>query len=125
MRCTLFKIVALLFAHATPALATNWNIRPWDELMSRSQVVDRIVGSEIAFMDRSVASYENNGRYIYTYNGGRAFTGSYEIEEDGSVCTNFDDGQRRCDLYVLHGPNLMLIAETGRRFQVRPSGQSD
>lgn len=112
------KLLACLILIGAPVAAADWNIRPWDQLMTREEVAERIVGAEVSFMDLSVASYGMDGQYVYTYHGGRAFSGVYEVVEDGSVCVDFDGGSRRCDLYVLHGDDLMLIAETGRRFRV-------
>jgi hypothetical protein len=86
--------------------------------MDRDQVMERVVGTQILFMDGGVARYDLDGRYSYTYQGGRAFEGSYRVEQDGSICVDFDNGPQRCDLYVLHGERLVMIAETGRRFPV-------
>ena len=105
---------------AMPASASDWNIRPWDGIMDLEEVQSRLVGQEVLFMDGAVASYGADGRYVYTYDGGRKFEGNYRIEDDGSVCVDFDAGQKRCDYYVLHGDRLVLIAETGRRFPVAP-----
>jgi len=88
--------------------------------MNRDEVIARIKGGEVLFMDGGVASYGEDGRYAYTYEGGRAFVGNYTIEEDGSICIEFDEGQTRCDLYVLHGERLVMLSENGRRFPVTP-----
>lgn len=88
--------------------------------MNREAVVERIVGGEVLFMDGGVASYGADGRYAYTYQGGREFVGNYTIEDDGSICVEFDEGQTRCDLYVLHGERLVMLSENGRRFPVAP-----
>ena len=112
-----FTIFAFVLA-ASPAVAQEWNIRPWDGEMSREEVVDWVVGEEILFMDGGVARYGADGRYAYIYEGGRSFEGAYRIEDDGSICVDFDNGPKRCDLYVLHGERLVMIAETGRRFPV-------
>lgn len=105
---------------ATPGFSADWNIRPWDEIMELDEVQTRLVGQDVLFMDGSIASYGSDGRYIYTYISGRKFEGDYQIRDDGSVCIDFDEGQKRCDFYVLHGERLVLIAETGRRFPVAP-----
>jgi len=114
-----FPLVLILFL-ASPSFAQDWNIRPWDGQMTRDQVVKRISGNEVLFMDGGVASYGLDGRYAYTYDGGRAYEGAYNIEEDGSICIDFDSGPDRCDLYVLHGERLVMIAQNGRRFPVAP-----
>lgn len=107
---------ALFLTFAIPALAAEWNIRPWDGVMTRDDVVARVVGAEIRFPDGSAARYGNDGRYVYTYHGGREFHGAYQVDGDGAICVAFDAGQRRCDLYVLHDTRLVLITEDGRRF---------
>jgi len=116
----LIRILAALIFCATPAVAAEWNIRPWDEQMDITDVRARIIGQDVLFMDGGIARYDRDGRYAYTYRSGRAFEGDYRIETDGSICVDFDDGQKRCDLYVLHGDRLVMIAETGRRFPTTP-----
>jgi len=115
-----FVFTALFCTIPTLAFAADWNIRPWDESMSRKQVISRVVGVDILFMDGGIASYGEDGRYAYIYESGRTFEGDYRVEQDGTVCVDFDDGPKRCDLYVLHGERLVMIAETGRRFPVAP-----
>jgi len=114
----MWKLCLALTVLAAPAFASDWNIRPWDAEMNRDEVVARVVGNEVLFMDGGVASYGDDGRYSYTYQGGRAFEGAYSVKDDGSICIIFDNGPDRCDLYVLHGERLVMIAETGRRFPV-------
>lgn len=108
--------ILILCLGGLPAHAQDWNIRPWDAMMDRQEVQDRIRGRAILFMDGGVATYRDDGSYSYTYQGGREFTGAYQIRPDGAVCVDFDAGQTRCDLYVRHDERLVMIAETGRRF---------
>ena len=44
-----------------------------------------------------------------------------ELRDDGSgvVCSAFDNGFSRCDMYVDDGARLVLITEDGTRFPVR------
>ena len=116
----MLRALFFIFPFALPATAADWNIRPWDEIMALGEVKSRLIGQDILFMDGAVATYGADGRYVYTYQGGRTFEGDYRIKDDGSVCIDFDAGQKRCDYYVLHGDRLVLIAETGRRFPVAP-----
>ena len=113
MHRTLAVCLAFL---AAPALAADWNIRPWDTELSVEDVTKRIHGQSIAFPDGAVARYAPDGSYSYTYVDGNAFEGSWEMAEDGSVCTTFTNGFSRCDLFVLQGDQLMLINEDGGRF---------
>lgn len=105
---------------AGPSVSQDWNIRPWDMEMQRDELIDRVVGQDIEFMDGGLASYSRDGSYAYTYKSGRSFSGKYTINEDASVCVTFDNGPKRCDLYVLHDERLVMIAETGRRFPTAP-----
>ncbi len=116
----MIRFLALSLFCAAPAVAADWNLRPWDEEMTRDQVVARVVGFDVLFMDGGVASYRKDGRYAYTYQGGRAFEGGYLVQDDGSICVDFDNGTQRCDLYVLHGDRLVMLSENGRRFPVEP-----
>jgi len=112
--------ILLILATSGPSFAQDWNLRPWDAEMDRSEVVEWVVGSDILFMDGGVARYGTDGRYAYIYGGGRTFEGNYIIEDDGSICVEFDAGQTRCDRYVLHGERLVMLSENGRRFPVAP-----
>lgn len=112
--------LVLISGLATAAAANAWNLRPWDAEMSRDDVHARIVGATVQFMDGGASVYSEDGSYTYTYEGGRVYPGTYRIEEDGSICIAFDNGPERCDLYVLHGDRLVMIAETGRRFPTKP-----
>ncbi len=116
------RYLGIIFFLATTqaALAQNWNLRPWDGEMNREEVVEWVVGEDILFMDGGVARYGTDGRYAYVYGGGRTFEGDYDIKDDGSICVEFDDGNARCDRYVLHGERLVMLSENGRRFPVAP-----
>ena len=116
----MIRTLFALMLTALPVTAEEWNIRPRDGRMEADEVRARIVGQEVLFMDGGVARYDADGRYAYTYQGGRAFEGDYSIDDDGVVCVDFDAGQKRCDLYVLHDQRLVMIAETGRRFPTTP-----
>ena len=114
MRLTLIATLATLTA--TPALSADWNIRPWDTRLSPAQITARIHGQSVTFPDGATATYEATGAYSYTYQGGNRFEGTWEMAEDGAICTTFSSGHDRCDLYVLQGDTLMLINESGGRF---------
>ena len=114
------RLVLIFLFLSAPALAQDWNLRPWDEQMSRSEIVKRIVGSKVLFMDGGVSNYEEDGGYSYTYQGGREFVGQYVVEQDGSICVDFANGTKRCDLYVRHGERLVMLSENGRRFPTEP-----
>lgn len=101
---------------AVPAMAAEWNIRPWDTVLTSPQIKERVVGTPISFPDGAVARFEPDGSYSYTYRGGNRFDGTWEQGADGALCTTFENGASRCDLFVMQGETLMLINEQGGRF---------
>ena len=116
MRCVLTAIALL---SAAPVFAQDWNVRPWDDVMHVDEVQALLVGETVAFASGGSSYYGPDGRYKYAYKGGNTFEGDYALQSDGSICVEFDNGRRRCDLYVRQGDRLVLITETGRRFPGR------
>lgn len=113
-------IAALFFLLATPALATEWVMRPGDVPLTSEALRAALVGRTLTFHDDATSVYLPDGRYSYTYGGGGTWHGEYALGEDGSVCVTFVTGVSRCDLYVMNANRLILITADGLRFPVRP-----
>ncbi len=109
-----FTLAALCLA--APCFAQDWNVRPWDDVMDVEEIEQLLVGQKVLFRSGGSSYYGPDGRYEYAYQGGNTFEGEYALQSDGSICVDFDNGRRRCDLYVRQGNGLVLITETGRRF---------
>ncbi|MEX0318478.1 MAG: hypothetical protein AB3N21_11035 [Ruegeria sp.] len=107
---------------ATPLAAADWSLRQDDVPLSRAEL-EALEGRTLTFYDDGQSRYLADGAYTYTYsakNGGGTAFGTYRIAEDGSICTEFQNGFSRCDLYVHSGERLVLINEKGERYPVRP-----
>ncbi len=80
-------------------------------------------GRVLTFYDDGQSLYSAGGAYSYTYaadNGGGTAFGTFAVAADGSICTDFRNGFRRCDLFVHSSGRLVLINEKGERYPVRP-----
>jgi hypothetical protein len=120
------RLLALSLLLASPALlnAQDWGLRAGDQPLSSAQMRD-LTGRTLTFYDDGVSKYSAGGSYSYTYgpqNGGGTAFGTFEFNEDGSVCTAFRNGFSRCDLLVMNAGRMILITETGDRFPIRPDG---
>ncbi|MEM8538010.1 MAG: hypothetical protein AAGF56_09130, partial [Pseudomonadota bacterium] len=71
------------------------------------------------FFDGGVSFFSVTGSYSYTYPDGGIAYGNYALREGGVVCSTFNHGFSRCDMYVNDGTRLVLITEGGTRFPVR------
>ncbi|MFA3920265.1 hypothetical protein [Ruegeria hyattellae] len=115
MRCAAFSLLLL----GLPVSAADWSLRPGEEPLTRAEL-EAFEGRTLTFYDDGQSRYSAEGGYSYTYAGGGTAFGTYQISEDGSICTAFDHGFNRCDLFVHRGGRLILIDEKGQRFPVRP-----
>lgn len=110
-----------LFA-SMPVSAAQWSLRDGDVPLTRSEL-QALEGRVLTFYDDGQSLYSAGGAYSYTYaaehGGGTAF-GTFEVVQDGSVCTAFRNGLHRCDLFVHSKGRLVLINEKGERYPVRP-----
>ncbi|GAA6194225.1 hypothetical protein [Phaeobacter sp. NW0010-22] len=107
---------------ATAGVSAEWTLRAGDTLLSAPELRD-MAGRTLVFYDDGQSKYSAGGSYSYTYspvNGGGTAFGTYHIAEDGSICTAFQNGLTRCDLFVHSGSRLVLINEKGERYPVRP-----
>lgn len=107
---------------AGPAWAQDFAPRPSDQILDNVAMAARVVGRTHEFFDGGISFFSVSGTYTYTYSdGGRAY-GRYELRDAGAggvVCSFFDNGFERCDMYVDDGDRLVLITEDGVRFPVR------
>jgi len=114
------RILLSLMLTATPLMAQDWNTRATDQLLSESELADRIVGQTITFYDNGKSQFYDDGRYTYTYDGGGTAYGYFELQPNGVVCIDYVNGFKRCDRFVLSGAGLVLLTEAGDRFPLRP-----
>ncbi|SMR72900.1 hypothetical protein SAMN04488030_1645 [Aliiroseovarius halocynthiae] len=115
----LVTTTALLGLLSSTAFAADWNTRPDDQLLSRADLEQQLVGQTLTFFDDGQSVYSENGEYAYTYGGGGTWLGHYELKDDSSVCVTFVTGVRRCDLIVEANDRLVVITEDGLRFPIR------
>ncbi len=109
----------LLLVWSGPVFAQDFQPRAGDRVLDAANVAEDVVGRTHEFFDGGVSFFSVSGIYTYTYSdGGRAY-GKYEVRDDGAVCSSFDNGFSRCDLYVHDGTRLVLITEAGDRFPVK------
>ncbi|MCL6284555.1 hypothetical protein M3P21_13550 [Ruegeria sp. 2012CJ41-6] len=115
----MIRLVVPLLVLGLPVWAADWSLRPGEEPLSKAEL-EAFEGRTLTFYDNGQSRYSAEGAYSYTYAGGGTAFGTYRIAEDGSICTAFDHGFNRCDLFVHWGGRLILIDEKGERFPVRP-----
>lgn len=107
---------------ALPALAQNFEPRSGDQVLTDAQMQAEVVGQTHVFFDDGRSSFLAGGRYSYTYSSGDTAFGRYELRPGGVVCTFFNHGFQRCDMYVRANGRLVLITEAGERFPVKETG---
>ena len=110
---------ALLGLFVSAAHAADWNTRPDDQLLSRTDLEQQLVGQTLTFFDDGQSVYSTNGEYSYTYGGGGTWLGHYELKDDSTICVTFVTGVTRCDLFVEANNRLVVITEDGLRFPIR------
>lgn len=113
------RLVCLLSLVAFPALAQE-GIRDSDTLLDATEMAGLLSGQVIEFYDGSKSSYAADGTYGYTYtDDGPVWSGRYLLFNQSKVCVDFDNGSRRCDIFVRDGERVVLVTEDGLRFPVR------
>jgi hypothetical protein len=117
MQRTLLTVLVLA---ALPAMAQDWAILDSDVVLTADEMQQSVVGQDLTFYDNGVSRYAEDGAYSYTYDGGGTALGTYEMRDDGVICTAFLNGFSRCDMIVRSGERLVVITEKGDRFPVRP-----
>ena len=115
------RFLIALVCLTNPALAQDWFMREGDRMLEDSALLDRLRGQVLTFFDDGQATFYEDDRYSYSYDGGQGGTayGHYKLGEDGSLCIDFVNGASRCDRYVLNTGRLILVTENHLRFPVR------
>lgn len=115
-----YLLIFLLLSGA--ASAAEWRLRAGDVPLTPAEMA-ALEGRVLTFYDDGQSRYSAGGAYSYTYsaeNGGGTAFGTFEVAQDGSICTAFRNGFSRCDLFVHSKGRLVLITEKGERYPVRP-----
>ena len=111
----------VLIAGATSAQ----DLRDGDVVLSPADMAETLRGHTHEFHDGGRSFFSITESYSYTYPDGGVAYGTYELRDDGVVCTFFNHGFERCDTYVRNGDRLILINEDGLRFPVKGVSGSD
>lgn len=110
-----FALLALL---ASPAFADGH--RADDAILDQSGMSDLLTGKVVTFFDGSKSTYASDGSYGYTYtDDGPVWRGEYTLSDGSRVCVVFENGESRCDMFVMDGARAVLITRDGTRFPVR------
>lgn len=105
-----------LFAH--PVYADGH--RASDTLLSEAGLDALLSGNVVTFFDGSRSTYATDKSYGYTYtDDGPVWRGEYTLTDDSRVCVVFENGESRCDMFVMDGERAILITRDGTRFPVR------
>lgn len=102
------------------AIAQDWILRADDLKLSDQELHTAIVGQTLIFYDNGQSAFQADGSYAYTYDQGGSALGSYELQDDSTVCIAYQNGFSRCDMYVRNGERLVLLTAKGERFPIRP-----
>ena len=114
MRLVILTAAALIATHAAA------QVRSGDEVFDAGGLAGELSGTQLEFYDGSTAQYDADKGYVYRYTpDDRPFTGTWDTNDDSSVCVTFDNGSDRCDIIVRAAGRLVLITEDGVRFPVR------
>lgn len=117
-----FGLVLILAALGQPVLADGFSVKNSDRVLDATAMSSDVVGRTHQFFDGGESFFSVSGTYTYTYSdGGRAY-GTYTLQDAGAggvVCSEFDNGFSRCDMYVHDGERLVLLTEDGNRFPVK------
>jgi hypothetical protein len=113
------KIACILIAlAAAPALADGH--RTSDVILDKTGMSALLSGKVVTFFDGSRSTYARDGSYGYTYtDDGPVWRGQYTLDQESRVCVIFENGESRCDMFVMDGERAVLITRDGTRFPVR------
>lgn len=112
------RIIALAFMVTSPAVADGH--RASDSLLDMAGMDALLKGNVITFYDGSKSTYAPDGSYGYTYtDDGPVWRGEYTLSDESRVCVVFENGESRCDMFVMDGDRAILITRDGTRFPIR------
>jgi hypothetical protein len=112
-------VLGILIFVLAAAQAQAWADRAGDAALTGATLRASLIRRTHAFFHGGQARFSDGGAYSCTYGrGGKAF-GTFEIFDDGRVCTIFRHGFERCDRYLLNAGRLVLLTEDGLRFPIR------
>ena len=110
-----FTLIAFL---SSPAFADGH--RTSDVILDQVGMSALLSGKIVTFYDGSKSTYTADGTYGYTYtDDGPVWRGQYTLENESRVCVEFENGEARCDMFVMDGERAILITRDGTRFPVR------
>jgi len=110
----------LIFGLTASASLAMEGLRESDAEFAPAELVELLAGQVVEFFDGSKSTYQQDGRYNYTYtDDGPIWTGAYRMGEQSAVCVEFDNGSERCDVFVKDGTRVVLITADGLRFPIR------
>jgi hypothetical protein len=115
-------ITVLFLIGASAATAQDFVPRSSDAVLDRASMEQAVIGETHEFYDGGQSFFSVSGTYTYTYSDGTRAYGRWawpQDNQDGVICTAFNHGFQRCDMYVRAGDRLVLITEDGSRFPVR------
>ena len=114
------RLIALCLTLVATSASAQEGMRESDQRLSKTQLAELLTGQVLEFYSNSFATYYPDGRYEYQYEpGGERVPGTYELMDDSTVCTVFQNQFERCDFLVLAGDRLVMIIENGERYPVR------
>ncbi|MEP0563229.1 MAG: hypothetical protein ABJC64_02435, partial [Paracoccaceae bacterium] len=91
-----------------------------DLILDQAGMSTLLSGKIVTFFDGSKSTYAADGTYGYTYtDDGPIWRGDYTLEDNSRVCVVFENGEQRCDMFVIDGERAILITRDGTRFPVR------
>lgn len=115
-------VVCMAVLAAGAAQAQDFTPRAGDRVLDAAAMAAEVVGRTHEFFDGGVSFFSVSGIYTYTYSDGARAYGEWNLQDAGAggvICTSFEAGFARCDMYVHDGTRLVLITEDGTRFPVR------
>lgn len=112
-------VLGILIFVSAAAQAQTWSDRAGDAALTGAALRHALLGRTHVFFDGGQARFSDGGAYSYTYGSGGTAFGTFEIFDDGRVCTVFRHGFERCDRYVVNAGRLVLLTEDGLRFPIR------